>query len=66
MLFFCNNIDKPLKLDFLLNDTIWAKGKVKEDISKVNLWLGANTLVEFSFDEAIDLLTKNLENARGN
>jgi len=30
------------------------------------LWLGANTLVEFSFDEAIDLLTKNLENAKGN
>ena len=55
-----------MKIDFLLNDTIWAKGKVKEDINKVNLWLGANTLVEFSFDEAIALLNKNLENAKGN
>lgn len=39
---------------------------MKEDISKVNLWLGANTLVEFSFEEAMALLSKNLENAKGN
>ena len=55
-----------MKLDFLLTDTIRAKGSIKKDVKTVALWLGANVMVEFSFKEAQDLLNKNLENAKGN
>lgn len=53
-------------MDFLLSDTVWSKGKINKDIKTVNLWLGANTMVEFSFEEAITLLTNNLETAKEN
>ena len=33
---------------------------------RLNLWLGANVMVEYSFDEARKLLGKNLENAKVN
>jgi prefoldin subunit 5 len=44
-------------------DTIYSKATVSKDIEKVNLWLGANTMVEFTFEEAKKLLSRNLENA---
>jgi len=53
-------------VDFLLTDTIWAKGRVDKNVEKVSLWLGANTLVEFPLNDAKVLLKKNLENAQGN
>ena len=55
-----------MRIDFLLTDTIWAKGKIDKKIEKVSLWLGANTLVEFPLEDAKVLLRKNLENAQGN
>ena len=48
----------------MLTDTIWSKAKVLKGTKTVNLWLGANTMVEFPFNEARVLLSKNLENAR--
>lgn len=59
-------IDKETTLDFLLTETIWSKAKVRKDTKKVALWLGANVMVEYTFDEAILLLEKNLQNALGN
>jgi prefoldin subunit 5 len=50
----------------MICDTIYSKAKVNKDINKVNLWLGANTMVEFTFEEAKKLLGKNLENAQNN
>lgn len=50
-------------VDFLLTDTIWTKAHIKQDVQKVALWLGANVMVEFSYEEATELLNKNLENA---
>ena len=50
----------------MLTDTIWSKAKVLKGTKTVNLWLGANTMVEFPFNEARVLLSKNLENAKGN
>jgi hypothetical protein len=32
-----------------------------EQVDSVNLWLGANVMMEFSFDEADNLLSGNLE-----
>jgi prefoldin subunit 5 len=39
-------------MDFLLTDTIWSKAKINKNVNKVALWLGANVMVEFSFEEA--------------
>jgi len=50
----------------MLTDSFWCKGTVSKNEDKVALWLGANVMVEFSFDEASVLLNKNLENAFNN
>jgi len=44
---------------FELNDGLFVKARVKQ-INSVCLWLGANVMVEYSFEEAVDLLTKKL------
>ena len=49
-----------------MTDTIFGRAKVKKNVEKVCLWLGANVMVEYSFDEARALLSKNLENASAN
>ena len=54
---------KEMNTNFLLSDNIWAKAKVPNTTGKVGLWLGANVMVEYSHDEAIKLLGKNLHNA---
>ena len=55
--------DKEMSTNFLLSDNIWAKAKVPNTSGKVGLWLGANVMVEYTLDEAIKLLGKNLHNA---
>lgn len=55
-----------MQMDFLLTDTIWAKATVPKETKTVCLWLGANTMVEFQFEEAKHLLANNLENAVSN
>ena len=54
---------KEMNTNFLLSDNIWAKAKVPNTTGKVGLWLGANVMVEYTHDEAIKLLGKNLHNA---
>ena len=54
---------KDLSTNFLLSDNIWAKAKIENTTGKVGLWLGANVMVEYNYDEAIKLLGKNLLNA---
>ena len=56
--------DKGLETNFLLSDNIWAKAQVPNTDGKVGLWLGANVMVEYSLDEAADLLEKNLASAQ--
>jgi len=55
--------DKELETNFLVSDNIWAKAKVPNTSGKVGLWLGANVMVEYGFDDALKLLLKNLANA---
>ena len=55
--------DKEMTTNYLLSDNIWAKAKVPNTTGKVGLWLGANLMVEYTYDEAIKLLGKNLVNA---
>eukprot|EP00241_Pyramimonas_parkeae_P008335 CAMPEP_0114253208 /NCGR_PEP_ID=MMETSP0058-20121206/16263_1 /TAXON_ID=36894 /ORGANISM="Pyramimonas parkeae, CCMP726" /LENGTH=180 /DNA_ID=CAMNT_0001367225 /DNA_START=159 /DNA_END=701 /DNA_ORIENTATION=+ len=52
-----------LKLDFELSDNIYAKARVK-NAKTVNLWLGANVMLEYEIGEAQELLKKNLENCK--
>lgn len=40
-----------------LADTIYTKAEVDCSQGIVNLWLGANTMLEFTYDEALELLT---------
>tara|TARA_B110000305_G_C19033135_1_gene444670 strand:+ start:318 stop:644 length:327 start_codon:yes stop_codon:yes gene_type:complete len=55
--------EKEMSTNFLLSDNIWAKAKVPNSSGKVALWLGANVMVEYTYEEAIKLLGKNLMNA---
>ena len=52
-----------MEVDFLISEGIYVKGKVKEPVEHISLWLGANTIVQLTFKEAIELLHSNLENA---
>ena len=55
--------EKEVNTHFLLSDNIWAEGKANNSTGKVGLWLGANVMVEYSFEEAITLLERNFANA---
>ena len=55
--------DKSVETNFLVSDNIWAKAKIPNDTGKVGLWLGANVMVEYSYDDAVKLLCKNLAQA---
>ena len=47
---------------FELADSVFAKAEIK-DTNTVCLWLGANVMLEYSYDEAVELLEKNKANA---
>ena len=47
---------------FLLSDQVHAVARVPPT-EKVFLWLGANTMLEYSIEEAVTLLSKNLNTA---
>lgn len=51
---------KSIETNFLVSDNIWAKATVPNDTGKVGLWLGANVMVEYTYDDALKLLLKNL------
>ncbi len=55
--------DKEIETNFLLSDNIWAKATVPNETGRVGLWLGANVMVEYSYDDAIKLLGRNLASA---
>ena len=56
---------KEVNTHYLLSDNIWAQAKINAN-GKVGLWLGANVMVEFTYDEAIELLSRNKANAEIN
>ena len=55
--------DKSVESNFLVSDNIWAKAKIPNETGNVGLWLGANVMVEYTYDDALKLLAKNLANA---
>ncbi|KAJ1998669.1 hypothetical protein GGI04_000290 [Coemansia thaxteri] len=57
--------DEPIKTLFEINDTLYAHAAIPPT-ETVNLWLGANVMLEYSLDEAQDLLAGKLAIAKGN
>lgn len=54
--------DNALVVDYQLNDTIYATAKIPQEHCKtVSLWLGANVMLEYPIDEAIQMLSERLE-----
>lgn len=49
--------EEPIITRYNLADTIYAKAQVDCSRGIVNLWLGANVMLEYSYDEALELLT---------
>lgn len=53
--------DKYLETNYELNDTLYTKAKVDvEKLESVYLWLGADVMLEYPLDEAVDLLQERL------
>lgn len=55
--------ESNLNIDFMVSNNLWAKAEVPVG-NTVCLWLGADIMCEYTFDEAKTLLKKNLENAK--
>lgn len=52
-------------VDFELSDSIFAKASFK-NVQTVNLWLGADVMVEYPLDEAQSVLQASLSNCEAN
>jgi|EP00427_Karlodinium_veneficum_P050769 prefoldin subunit 5 len=48
---------------YQLSENIWSRASVAPT-SNVSLWLGANVMLEYSLDEAVELLRTNEQNAK--
>jgi len=57
--------DAALDTQFLLSEQVYAKATIPPT-EKVCLWLGANVMLEYSLDDAEELLSKNLGSAETN
>jgi prefoldin subunit 5 len=47
-----------------LCDNVYGKAEVDTSVGIVNLWLGANVMLEYTYSEAIDFLQQNLSSAQ--
>lgn len=56
---------KGFHTNYGLTESVFCQASVPAQ-KTVHLWLGANVLVEYTFDEALELLTKNLRSAQEN
>ena len=54
---------EEMKTNFLISDNVWAKATIPNDTGTLGLWLGANVMIEYSYEEALALLERNLKNA---
>jgi prefoldin subunit 5 len=55
---------EQLQVDFELTEAIYAKAAL-QDVDSVNLWLGANVMVEYPLEEAEQLLQQQLDVCTG-
>ena len=57
-----NDAKKTVETDFILAHNLYARAEIPPT-EKVSLWLGANVMLEYSLDQADELLTKNYNQA---
>ncbi|XP_008554424.1 prefoldin subunit 3 [Microplitis mediator] len=57
------NSSQDLETQFLLSEQVFAKAIVPPT-DKVCLWLGANVMLEYTLDDAQELMVKNIETAK--
>ncbi|KAJ3033739.1 hypothetical protein HDV00_005860 [Rhizophlyctis rosea] len=55
--------DEPIETQYELSDTLWASARIKST-DTVNLWLGANVMLQYTTSEAKELLTSKLSSAK--
>jgi prefoldin subunit 5 len=56
--------DEKTMTRYNLADNVYATAEIDCSAGIVNLWLGANVMLEYTYEEAIEFLTQNLENAK--
>ncbi|KAJ8882576.1 hypothetical protein PR048_014387 [Dryococelus australis] len=54
-----------LEMEFLLSEQAYVKAKIPPT-DKVCLWLGANVMLEYTLEDAAELLEKNIASAKKN
>lgn len=55
--------DEPLVSHFNLSDNVYTQANIDVN-GKVCLWLGANVMLEYTYEEALEVLNKNLSGAQ--
>eukprot|EP01026_Neomeris_dumetosa_P075825 TRINITY_DN8072_c0_g1_i3.p1 TRINITY_DN8072_c0_g1~~TRINITY_DN8072_c0_g1_i3.p1 ORF type:complete len:190 (-),score=25.43 TRINITY_DN8072_c0_g1_i3:261-791(-) len=55
--------DQQMVVDYALADHVFSQARIK-DTKTVNLWLGANVMLEYSLEEAKQVLETNSQNCR--
>eukprot|EP00033_Pygsuia_biforma_P002083 GCRY01002313.1.p1 GENE.GCRY01002313.1~~GCRY01002313.1.p1 ORF type:complete len:192 (+),score=43.66 GCRY01002313.1:43-618(+) len=53
-------------VNYELTNSVYAKATIEEGSDTIGLWLGGNTMVEYTYDEAKQFLEKNLDTATRN
>jgi prefoldin subunit 5 len=56
--------DESVDVSFKLSDSVHANAVIPNEGETVFLWLGANVMLEYSYDEAHELLEKNMSNSK--
>merc|ERR1712002_278642 len=57
------NAEEPMKSKFLLSGSLYAKASIPPT-DKVCLWLGANVMLTYTTEEALQVVQKNLDAAQ--
>jgi len=57
------SVKEPMKTHFELTSHIWGEADITKN-GTVYLWLGANIMVEYTYDEAIALLSNNFSQGK--
>ncbi len=53
----CCEYGVQVVVDYSLADHVYAKGRI-QNVEMVGLWLGANVMLEYSVEEATELLVR--------
>jgi prefoldin subunit 5 len=55
--------ENVIETNYEVNDTLYTRAKINVDtLNSVYLWLGAEVMLEYPLDEAVDLLEERLKN----